>query len=312
MKNKRVLFMGTPIFAVPTLENLIKNCNVIGVVSQPDKIVGRKKILEETPIKTCALNHNIKVIQPVKIKDSYEEIKTLNPDIIITCAYGQFVPKKILDIPKFGCINVHGSLLPSLRGGAPIHKAIISGLKETGITIMYMDPKMDSGNIIAQSSIPILESDTYSSLHDKLSILGSEFLIKTLPSIFNGTNESIEQNIKKVTFGYNVTREEEHIDFNKTMEEVYNHIRGLNPTPLSYFIFDDMEFKAIECKKCDEKQENSKNGQIVKVFKKGIGVKVSDGVVIITKIKPFGKKIMDTSSFINGYGREKLIDKLLK
>ena len=203
----KVIFMGTPDFAVPVLEGLIENYEVILVVSQPDKKVGRKQELKNTPIKEVALKHNIPVFQPVKIREDYQEIIDLNPDIIVTCAYGQIIPKAILDCPKLGCINVHASLLPKLRGGAPIHKAIIDGYKTTGITIMYMDVKMDDGDIISQKEIDITDDDNLESLHDKLSVLGKELLLETLPSIIDGTNERIKQNEDEVTFAYNIKRE---------------------------------------------------------------------------------------------------------
>ena len=166
--------------------------------------------------------------------------------MIITCAYGQIVPKVILDCPKFGCINVHASLLPKLRGGAPIHKAIIEGHSSTGITIMYMDIGMDDGDIISQSEIPILDSDNLESLHDKLSVLGAELLLDTIPSILDGTNERIKQNINEVTYAYNIKREEEHIDFSKTSRDIYNLIRGLSPVPMANAILFDQEMKICD------------------------------------------------------------------
>ena len=223
----KIVFMGTPDFAVNVLQGLIdSNYDVVGVVSQPDKEVGRKRILTPTPVKEVALKYNIPVFQPIKIRNEYDDILALEPDLIVTCAYGQIIPKEILDYPRLGCINVHGSLLPKLRGGAPIHHAIMDGLEETGITIMYMDVSMDSGDIISQRSIPITESDNVGILWDKLSLLGRDLLIDTLPSIIDGTNERIKQDESLVTFGFNVKREEEHIDFNKTSREVFNHVRG--------------------------------------------------------------------------------------
>ena len=169
MDKIKIVFMGTPDFAVPVLEGLIENYDVIGVVSQPDKRVGRKQELVNTPIKEVALKHNILVLQPVKIKEEYEEVLKLNPDLIVTCAYGQIIPKVILDAPRLGCINVHGSLLPKLRGGAPIHWAIINGHEKTGMTIMYMDVKMDSGDIISQRETKIEETDNLESLYNRMS-----------------------------------------------------------------------------------------------------------------------------------------------
>ena len=169
MKDLNVVFMGTPDFAVPILEALIENTNVVLVVSQPDKLIGRKQILTPTPIKSIAVKHDIEVFQPINIRQDYQKIIDIKPDIIVTCAYGQIIPKTLLDNPRLGCINVHASLLPKLRGGAPIHKAIIDGYKKTGITIMYMDEKMDSGDIISTATYEIQDTDNVGILHDKLS-----------------------------------------------------------------------------------------------------------------------------------------------
>lgn len=307
----KVIFMGTPDFAVPVLEGLIENYEVILVVSQPDKKVGRKQELKNTPIKEVALKHNIPVFQPIKIREDYDEIIKLNPDIIVTCAYGQIIPKVILDCPKLGCINVHASLLPKLRGGAPIHKAIIDGYKTTGITIMYMDVKMDDGDIISQKEIEILDSDNLESLHDKLSVLGKELLLETLPSIISGTNERIKQDEAEVTFAYNIKREEEHIDFNKSTREVFNLIRGLSPVPGANAILFDGEMKIYDSIISD-KEYKGINGEIVDITKQGIVVKTNDGSIIITKIKPFGKKMMDSNSYVNGIGKDKLLGKVFE
>lgn len=307
----KVIFMGTPDFAVPVLEGLIENYEVILVVSQPDKKVGRHQELRNTPIKEVALKNNIEVFQPVKIREEYQRIIDLKPDMIVTCAYGQIIPKVILDCPRLGCINVHASLLPKLRGGAPIHKAIIDGYKTTGITIMYMDEKMDNGDIISQEEIDILDSDNLESLHDKLSVLGKELLLKTMPSIIDGTNERIKQDEDEVTFAYNIKREEEHIDFNKTSREVFNLIRGLSPVPGANAILFDNEMKIYEAS-INDKEYSGTNGEIVDITKKGIVVKTSDGSIIITKVKPFGKKMMDASSYVNGIGKDKLIGKVFE
>ncbi|MBQ8472807.1 MAG: methionyl-tRNA formyltransferase [Bacilli bacterium] len=307
LKEIKVVFMGTPEFSVNILKSLIENTSVIGVVTQPDKMVGRKKELVYPRIKEVALENNILVFQPRNIKEEYQNILDLNPDMIITCAYGQIIPKEILDYPKYGCINVHASLLPKLRGGAPIHHAIIDGYKETGITIMYMDTHMDSGDIISQEKIEILETDTYQTLHDKLSILGSSLLIKTLPSILNNTNQRIKQDINEVTFGYNITRDEELIDFKKTMDEVYNKIRGLTQTPGSYFYLNNKIVKVYESfKVSDSTYQDKQLGEIVKVDKKGIYIKVKDGLIKITEIMMEGKKRMPVASFLNG-NKENLV-----
>lgn len=309
----KIVFMGTPDFAVNVLQGLIdNNYDVVGVVSQPDKEVGRKRILTPTPVKEVALKYNIPVFQPVKIRNEYDDILALEPDLIVTCAYGQIIPKEILDYPRLGCINVHGSLLPKLRGGAPIHHAIMDGLDETGITIMYMDVSMDSGDIISQRSIPITDSDNVGILWDKLSLLGRDLLIDTLPSIINGTNDRIKQDETLVTFGFNVKREEEHLDFNKTSREVFNHIRGLNPWPSAYAVLDDQEMKIYDSEILDKVFSTKLCGEIVDVNKEGIVVKTSDGAVVLKTIKPFGKKMMNSRDYVNGIGKDNLIGKVFK
>ena len=303
----KVVFMGTPDFSVPILKALIDNYNVIGVVTQPDKEVGRKKEIKFSPIKDLALKHNIKVLQPIKISKEYQQVLDLNPDIIITCAYGQIIPKILLDYPKYHCINVHASLLPKLRGGAPIHHAIIDGYQETGITIMYMDVGMDSGDIISQEKTKILDTDTVGSLHDRLSIMGRDLLLKTLPSIILGTNQRIKQNEQEVTFGYNIKREEEKIDFNKSRREVFNQIRGLNPFPGSYFVLNEKTIKVYACKEIEDNTYNKlANGEIVKQDKNSFYIKVSDGLMQILEIKIEGKKKMLVKDYLNG-SKESLI-----
>jgi methionyl-tRNA formyltransferase len=310
MKDKKVVFMGTPEYSVPVLNMLIENTNVVGVVTQPDKEVGRKKVLTACPVKKVALEHGIRVISPIKIKDDYEEILSLDPDIIVTCAYGQIIPEEILNCPKLGCINVHASLLPKYRGGAPIHRAIINGEEETGITIMYMDKGMDTGNIISQESIKIEEDDNLETLSNKLSVLGTKLLLETLPSIIDGTNDSIKQDENLVTYGYNIKPEEEHIDFNKSSREIYNLIRGLSPVIGAYFMMDGNRVKVFKSRIGNEKYDNI--GVINKIYKNGIGISCKDGEIIIEEIQPFGKKKMDVSSYLNGIKKEELIGKGLE
>ena len=309
----KIVFMGTPDFAVNVLQGLIdNNYDVVGVVSQPDKEVGRKRILTPTPVKEVALKYNIPVFQPVKIRKEFDDILVLEPDLIVTCAYGQIIPKEILDYPRLGCINVHGSLLPKLRGGAPIHHAIMDGLEETGITIMYMDVSMDSGDIISQRSIPITDSDNVGILWDKLSLLGRDLLLDTLPSIIDGTNDRIKQDESLVTFGYNVKREEEHLDFNNTSRKIFNHIRGLNPWPSAYAVLDDQEMKIYDSEILDKDFSTKTCGEIVDVNKDGIVVKTVDGSIVLKTIKPFGKKMMNAKDYVNGIGKDNLIGKVFK
>ena len=306
-----VVFMGTPDFAVNVLQGLIDNYkdDIVGVVSQPDKRVGRHQVLTNTPVKELALKYDIPVFQPIKIKEDYSDIIFLNPDIIITCAYGQIIPKEILDAPRLGCINVHASLLPKLRGGAPIHKAIIDDYGVTGVTIMYMDVGMDTGDMISKVEVPILDSDNLESLHDKLSEAGTKLLLDTLPSIIDGSNDREIQDSNEVTYAYNIKREEERIDFNKSRREVFNLIRGLCPVPCSNALLDGKEMK-IYSSEITDKKYNGKCGEIVDVNKSGLVVMCNDGAIVIKDIKPFGKKKMDAYSYANGVGKDMLIGKV--
>ena len=306
----RVVFMGTPDFSVPVLKGLIENYQVVGVVSQPDRKVGRHQEVEFTPIKKVAVDNNILVIQPEKIRKDYMSVLELKPDIIVTCAYGQIIPKELLDYPKYGCINVHASLLPRLRGGAPIHHAIIDGYEKTGITIMYMDEAMDSGDIISQRETEISDIDTLESLHDRLSEMGRDLLLDTLPSILDGTNQRIKQDINEVTYAYNIKREEEYLDFNKSSRELFNQIRGLNPHPGSSCVIGEKEFKVFMAR--IEKIDTSKAipGEVLHIYKDGLGIATKDYELVITDIKPSGKKRMLASSFINGIKKEEYLGKV--
>ena len=230
---------------------------------------------------------------------------------IVTCAYGQIIPKILLDYPEYGCINVHASLLPKLRGGAPIHKSIIDGYQETGITIMYMDVKMDSGDIISQSKTKIEEDDYLEKLHDRLSLMGKELLLETLPSIFDKTNQRIPQKIDEVTFAYNIKREEEHIDFSISTRQIYNLIRGLNPVPSAFCILDNEELK-VYSSRIGTSKNSAPAGEIINIYKDGIGVSTGDGEIILTEIKPFGKKKMLVRDYLNGIDKNSLIGKILK
>ena len=311
MKNLKVVFMGTPTFSVPVLKELIDNCNVIMVVSQPDREKDRKGNYLETPTKKLAQDNHIEVYQPNKIKDEYQRIVDLQPDIIITCAYGQIIPEELLNYPKYGCINVHGSLLPKLRGGAPIHHAIINGDKTTGITIMYMDKLMDSGDIISQKSIPIDKEDTLDTVYEKLSHLGANLLIETLPSIIDGTNQRIKQDPTLVTFGYNIKKEEEKIDFQKDIESVHNLIRGLSSIPGAYCFLDDKRLKVYHSEITSIKSNNIP-GTINNIDKTGIYVNTKDYLIKLTDIKLEGKKRCLVKDFINGINPKEYIGKVLK
>lgn len=265
-----------------------------------------------SPVKEVALKNNIPLFQPVKIRKEYSEILALNPDMIVTCAYGQIIPKEMLDAPKYGCINVHASLLPKHRGGAPIHRAIIEGDSKTGVTIMQMGIGMDDGDIIRQREISILETDTAESLFDKLSVLGGDLLKETMPDIISGKIERIKQNEEEATFSYNIKPEDEKVDFTKTRREVYNQIRGLNSFPVAYTILDGKRMKIWESK-IGKEEIFSSVGQIISLTKDGIGVSTKDGEIILTMIQPEGKKKMLARDFLNGYpNKEELIGKVFE
>lgn len=306
----RIIFMGTPEFSVPVLEGLIENYKVIGVVTQPDKAVGRKKEIRFSPIKEVAIRHQIPVFQPHNIKEEYQEIVDLNPDLIVTCAYGQIIPKVLLDLPKYHAINVHASLLPKLRGGAPIHKAIIENYPRTGITVMYMVPKMDAGDILSQKDIIIDKYDTVGTLHDKLSVMGKELLLDTIPELIAGNITPIPQKEEEVTYAWNITREEEKIDFSKHTLDIYNQIRGLNPHPGAYAMLDGKVVKIYASRISDSFFTTKKDGEIGKVYDDGIGVSTHDGEIIITELQFEGKKRMKVKDFFNGYDKENLLGKV--
>lgn len=303
--------MGTPDFSTKVLEMLIAKEDVIAVVTQPDRPVGRKRVMTPPPVKKVALEHGIEVYQPEKISTSEDLQKLINlePDLIVTAAFGQILPKALLDAPKLGAINVHASLLPKYRGGAPIHQAIIDGEKETGVTIMYMAPKLDAGDIISQQAIDIEANDDVGSMHDKLSFLGADLLAKTLPDIINGTNDRIEQNEAEATFASNISREDERIDWTQPAQAVYNHIRGLSPWPVAYTKLDDTNMKLYAAKIVEGK--NGEPGEIIETTKKAIIVGTgSADAIALTEIQLSGKKRMPTANFLSGY-QDDLVGKVL-
>ena len=306
MKDIKVIFMGTPIFASIILDELIKKYNVIMVVCQPDREKDRKGNIIYSPCKKLAIENNIQVFQPLKIRDEYQKILDMNPDIIITAAYGQIIPDIVLNYPKYGAINVHGSLLPKLRGGAPIHHAIINGDKEIGVTIMYMDKRMDAGDIISQRAIPLTIDMNLDIAYEKLAILGRDLLIETIPSIINGTNNRIKQNENEVTFGYNITKEEEKINFDDTSMYVYNKIRGLSSVPGAYAIINNKRMKVYSSTISDIKSKNLP-GVIEDIRNDGIYVNTKDYIIKLTDIKLEGKKRCPVNEFINGIKKEDYI-----
>ena len=304
---ERIVFMGTASFSLAVLQMLLENqYHVVGVVTQPDRYVGRKKVLTMPDVKVEALKYDIPVIQPVRIKEDYQAILDLQPDLIITAAYGQIIPQALLDAPRLGCVNVHASLLPLYRGGAPVHQAIIDGQDKTGVTIMYMVKKMDAGDIISQKETPILQDDTVGILYDRLSDLGAKLLKETLPDILKGTNQRIPQDESLVTYAPTLSREDERIDWNLSVKQVYNKVRGTNPWPGSYTTYQGKTVKiwagqVHQCENAIKHHAHQDNGTIVKIFKDAIGVKVNDGVYLITELQIEGKKRMSVKDYLNGH-----------
>ncbi len=308
----KVVFMGTPEFAVPILKLLIDEYDVVGVVTQPDRMVGRKRIITPPPVKELALEHNIKVFQPLKIKENYQEILALSPDLIVTCAYGQILPEEILHFPKYGCINVHASLLPKLRGGAPIHHAIIDGYKETGITIMYMSKKMDQGDILTQVKTQILDDDTLGSLQYKLSEMAKDLLKSTIPLLIEDKIIPLKQNEEEATYGYNISREEERIDFTKSIEEVDRQVRGLNPVPGAYTTLNGKILKIYDVRFGDRYYPNTEDGTIVDFHHDGFSVVCGKKELVITDMALEGKRSCAAKDFLNGVKKEELKGTVLR
>ena len=304
MKDKNVVFMGTPDFAVPVLEMLIEKTNVIMVVTQPDKMVGRKKEIKFSPVKEVAINNNIEVFQPSKIREDCGALNELDIDLIVTCAFGQILPKEVLDLPKCGCVNVHASILPKYRGSAPIEYAIMNGDSETGVTIMYMDEGMDTGDIISISKLPIEANDTGGTIHDKLSLLGRDTLEKVLEDIFNGNVKRIKQG-SDYTLAPKIKREDEHIDFYMEGEKIINKIRAFNPSPLANVVIDDKEIKVLDAKFV--KKDVNKVREIIEIDKDKLGISCIDGIIYLSTVKPMGKNIMDIKSFLNGIDKDKYL-----
>ena len=305
MNDKKIVFMGTPKFAVPVLEMLIENYGVDLVITQPDKKVGRKKVLTPPPVKVVALENNIKVLQPEKIsidEDTYSILKELNPDIIVTAAYGQLVPEKILEIPKHKCINVHGSLLPKLRGGAPIQYSILEDHGKTGITIMYMVKKLDAGDMISKVEVDILDSDNYETLHDKLSVAGRDLLNETLPKIFSDDINPEKQNDEEATFARNILREDEKIDWSTSARDVFNKVRALDPTPGAFTYLEGTVLKiwSSEEVELDVEAKFDKVGTIIKQDKKNIYILCGKGTVLkVNELQVSGKKRMPVVNFLS-------------
>ena len=306
---QRIVFMGTPQFAADILAGLFADgYNIVAVVSQPDKEFGRKKVLKPSQVKMKALELGIPVLTPRKVRYEYEEILAYEPDLIITSAYGQIIPKELLEYPKYKCINTHGSLLPLYRGGAPIQRAIINGDKQTGITIMYMNEKMDEGDVLYQKAIDIDIHDTASDMFNKLSVLALSMLREFLPELFAGKVNPVKQDNDKASYAYNLEKELEHIAFNDDVLNVYNHIRGLLDNPGAYVMIKDRKYKL---EKVFFEYADDADASVFKGLEKDyLRLDALNGFIMVYMIKPEGKNSMDAKSFYNGVGRNLIGERL--
>ncbi len=293
----KIIFMGTPEFAATILEELNKKYEISLVVSQPDKEVGRKRVLTNPPVITKAKELGLKTFQPKKMKEDYNEIISVNADMIVTAAYGQIVPDEVLKSVK-KAINVHASLLPKYRGGAPIQRSIMNGDKETGISIIEMVHRLDAGVIYSQKSIEIEDSDNNKSMFIKLAQLGKDLLLDSIEDIYNGSNQGIAQDEDKVVYSPNIMREEEKISFNDSSRNIFNKIRGLSEEPGAYALINGEIIKVYKTEIVPY-DGNEKPGQILSL-KKEILVKTSDAAIRLLEIKPNGKKLMLAKDFLNG------------
>lgn len=299
--NIKIVYMGTTKFSSEILEFLIsEGVNIVGVVSQPDKDVGRKKILEPTFVKRVALSHNIEVFQPISIKTDYKWIEEKQPDIILTCAYGQIVPQEVLDIPTYKCINIHGSLLPKYRGAAPIQYAILNDEVETGITYMEMVKKMDAGSMYLKGTISISDDDTSDDVFSKLLTKVKETIIPFLDNFVEGKIIGVPQQEQEVTFSKMIKREDELIDWNDTKRNIHNKVRALYSTPCAYTFLDNNPIKILKGKEILDKDLDGEIGEVVLANKEGIFVKVKDGLYRIDILQPSGKKALSSRDYLNG------------
>ncbi len=299
----RVVFMGTPEFAVPTLEALLDAHEVVAVVSQPDKPKGRGKKMLPPAVKECAQKHGITVLQPEKVKDPafIEQLASYAPELIVVVAFGQILPIEILQMPQYGCVNVHGSLLPEYRGAAPMQWSVIDGKSVTGITTMYMAKGLDSGDMLLKKEVPILAEDTYGSLYEKMSHVGAELLIETVQGLQNGSITPIPQDHTAATYAPMITKETGHISWEKSAQEIVNLIRGLSPAPGAYTTYEGETWKIWSARKTDFTAEDAACGEIVDCGKKGIAVRAADGCVLIEQMQAGSGKRMAADAYLRGH-----------
>lgn len=302
MKQKKIVFMGTPDFAVPILHRLVEDgYHVTHVVSQPDRPKGRKRKLTPPPVKVAAEKLQIPVFQPERLADeeAIDTFLSFAPDLVVTAAYGQILPEAILQAPAFGCINVHASLLPKYRGGAPIHWSVINGESKTGITIMYMVKALDAGDMLAKRAIPITTSDHVGGLHDQLSQIGADLLSEILPLFFRGEIEAKPQQHAEATYAPNITRQDEQIDWQQTAKQIAQQVRGLHPWPVAVTTWQGKPLKIWWAEVADD-EFVSRPGRVIQVNEEGIFVATGEGKIKITELQPAGKKRMSVYDFLCG------------
>jgi methionyl-tRNA formyltransferase len=300
----RIVFMGTPDFAVPALKEIIDRYDVSAVFTQPDKPKGRGQKLQYSPVKEAALANNIPVFQPSRLRndeESYTVLKEINPEFIVVIAYGQILPLNILELPAMGCINVHASLLPLLRGAAPINWSIINGYKKTGITTMLMGEGLDTGDMLLKAETEIGDNETAGQLHDRLSLLSVDLLVGTIEGIKNNSIIPEKQKDELSCYAPMLNKELGHIDWNKNSFEIHCLIRGVTSWPGAYCYYNDNMIKIIKADRSMSKQIHSVCGEILKVSKQGIEIACREGSIIITELQEFGGKRMDAASYINGH-----------
>lgn len=304
----KVIFMGTPDFAVPCLDMLVKEGHeVCLVVTQPDKPKGRGKKMLFPPVKEKAIEYGIEVFQPVKVKEeeAVEKLRSYNADIIVVVAFGQILPESILNMPKYGCVNVHGSLLPKYRGAAPIQWSVINGDTKTGVTTMYMEKGLDTGDMLLKAEFDITSEDTYGTVHDKMCVMGADVLKETLVKIENGTIVREKQDDALSNYAPMISKETGHIDWNKTSFEIINLIRGLDPVPAAWTVYNGEVLKIWKAVKFECDNSTAKCGEIADITKKGFVVKTGDGFVLVTEIQARGGKRMATDAYMRGHAVEK-------
>ncbi|MEK3767554.1 methionyl-tRNA formyltransferase [Paenibacillus sp. FSL R5-0887] len=300
----KIVFMGTPAFAVPSLQMLVdEGYEVVAVITQPDRPQGRKKILAPSPVKEAALALGLPVLQPERMRrpEAVAELAVYEPDLIVTAAYGQILPKAVLDLPRNGCVNVHGSLLPKYRGGAPIQRSIINGEKVTGVTLMYMAEGLDTGDMISRVEVAIEAEDTSGTLFEKLSLAGRDLLKSEMPRLVSGKVQAVQQDDSEATYAPNLNREDERLDWNASSRDNYNRIRGLVPFSGAFTLWNGETFKAWASKLPEEqKASDSAPGTVLSVTEQGVEVKTGDGSLLLTTVQPAGKKAMSAADFSRG------------